>query len=184
MDVMEAIRTRRSVRAFAAKAIPADVMTRMRQSLRLAPSACNIQPWHFIVVTDAALRRELAQAAKGQKWLADAPVVVVGCGFPEQAYKHMGGHGNSIDIDVAIALDHLSLAAVADGLGTCWIGAFDETKVKSLLGIPEEAKVVAMMPLGYPSSPDLNRPMDPGRRKPETEVFSTDRYGNPGAGNG
>ncbi len=181
MDVMEAIRTRRSVRTFDAKAIPAEVMTRMRQALRLAPSACNIQPWHFVVVTDASLRRDLAQAANGQKWLADAPVIVVGCGFPDQAYKRMGGHGNSIDIDVAIALDHLSLAAVAEGLATCWIGAFDEMKVKSLLGIPKKAKVVAMMPLGYPSSPDLNRPMDPSRRKPQTEVFSVDRYGYPNA---
>jgi nitroreductase len=176
MNVLDAIRTRRSVRSYATRPIPAEVMERIRQALRLAPSACNIQPWRFIFVTDAGLRREVAQAANGQKWMADAPVIVVGCGLPEKAYKKMGGNGNSVDVDVAIALDHLTLAAVAEGLGTCWIGAFDEAKVKGLLGIPKEVKVVAMTPLGYPSSPDLNRPMEEGRRKGEAEVFSLNRY--------
>jgi nitroreductase len=151
-------------------------MERMRQALRLAPSACNFQPWHFILVTDAALRREVARAANGQLWMADAPVTVVGCGLPQEAYKRMGGYGNSVDVDVAIAMDQLTLAAVAEGLGTCWIGAFDEAKMKGLLNIPEQVKVVAMTPLGYPSSADLNHPMEDGRRKPPTEIFSVDRY--------
>jgi nitroreductase len=178
MNVLDAIRTRRSVRSYAVKPIPPDVMERMRQALRLAPSARNNQPWHFILVTDASLRREVAQAANGQKWMADAPVIVVGCGVPGQAYKRMGGYGSSVDVDVAIALDHLTLAAVAKGLGTCWIGAFDEAKVKGLLGIPEQVKVVAMTPLACPSSADLNRPVEEGRRKGESEVFSMNRYGS------
>lgn len=182
MNVLGAIRTRRSVRSYAAKPIPAEVMERMRQALRLAPSACNIQPWHFIFVADATLRREVAQAANGQKWMAEAPVILVGCGFPERAYNRMGGYGNSVDLDVAIAMDHLTLAAVAEGLGTCWIGAFDEARVKGLLGIPEQVKVVAMTPLGYPSSADLNHPVDQGQRKGEAEIFSMDLYGNPSPG--
>jgi nitroreductase len=108
--------------------------------------------------------------------MADAPVTVVGCGLPQEAYKRMGGYGNSVDVDVAIAMDQLTLAAVAEGLGTCWIGAFDEAKMKGLLNIPEQVKVVAMTPLGYPSSADLNHPMEDGRRKPPTEIFSVDRY--------
>ena len=179
MDVLTAIKTRRSVRSYSPRPIPADVLDRMRQALRYAPSACNFQPWHFIFVADADLRRQLAQAAFDQLWIAEAPLVVVGCGVPQQAYKHMGGYGNSVDVDVAIALDHLTLAAVADGLGTCWIGAFDEKPVKRLLGIPQAAKVVAMTPLGYPAAPDLNAPLTDDRRKPPTEVFSTDRYGQP-----
>jgi nitroreductase len=178
MDVLSAIRTRRSVRSYASKPIPAEVTERLREALRLAPSACNIQPWHFIFVVDASLRREVAQAANGQMWMAEAPAIVVGCGFPERAYTHMGGYGNSVDIDVAIALDHLTLAAVAEGLGTCWIGAFDEVKVKNLLGIPAEVKVVAMTPLGYPSKPGLNHPVQKSQRKGEAEVFSVDRFGN------
>jgi nitroreductase len=151
----------------------------MCQALRFAPSACNFQPWHFVLVTDAELRRQLAQASFDQLWMADAPVTVVGCALPRQAYKHMGGYGNSADVDVAIALDHLTLAAVAEGLGTCWIGAFDEKQVKRLLEIPESVKVVALMPLGYPATPDLNAPLDESRRKPPAEIFSSDRYRQP-----
>lgn len=178
MNVLDAIRMRRSVRSYAPTSIPADVMARMRHALRLAPSACNIQPWRFILVTDGELRRRVAQAAKDQKWIADAPVIVVGCGLPQQAYKRMGGSGNSVDIDLAIALDHLTLAAVDEGLGTCWIGAFDEAKVKALLCIPEEVKVVAMTPLGYPSSPELNSPAPDSRRKEDAQVFSVNYYEN------
>jgi nitroreductase len=177
MNVFEAIRTRRSVRQYSSRAIPAEVMERMCQALRYAPSACNFQPWRFILVTDAELRRKVAQAANGQKWMAEAPVTVVGCGLPEQAYKHMGGYGNSSEIDVTIALDHLTLAAVAEGLGTCWIGAFNEQQVKRLLEIPPQVKPVAMTPLGYPAAADLNFPIGADRRKPPAEVFCTDRYG-------
>ena len=118
MDVLEAIRRRRSVRAYSNQPISREVMDRMRQALRSAPSACNYQPWHFVIVSDEELRREIAKAANGQSWMAAAPITVVACGLPGRAYKGMGGHGNSADIDVAIALDHLTLAAVGDGLGT------------------------------------------------------------------
>ena len=176
MDVMEAIRTRRSVRSYANRPIPPAVLERMRQALRAAPSACNFQPWHFIFVMEATLRRKLAQCANDQFWMAEAPVIVAACGLPELAYKHMGGHGNSVDIDVAVAVDHLSLAAVAEGLGTCWVGAFDEQTVKRVLAVPAFAKVVALIPLGYPTAADLNSPLEDARRKPAAEVFSTDRW--------
>jgi nitroreductase len=177
MDVHEAIRTRRSIRSYSSKPIPEEVMSKMRQALRYAPSACNYQPWRFILVTDAELRRKLARVALDQMWMADAPVIVVVCALPGQAFKGMGGYGNSADIDAAIALDHLTLAAVAEGLGTCWIGAFDEAGVKKLLGIPEEAKPVVMTPLGYPASADMNHPLDDADRKPASDIFSVDRYG-------
>ena len=179
MDVLEAIKTRRSVRAYSTQPIPAGVMERMRQALQLAPSACNHQPWHFVLVSDEGLRRQIAKAANGQSWMADAPVTVVACGLPGRAYKGMGGYGNSVDIDVTIALDHLTLAAVAEGLGTCWIGAFREPEIKRLLGVPRAVKVVAMTPLGYPASADLNHPVQEAQRKPAAEIFSTDRYDGP-----
>lgn len=177
MDVMQAITTRRSVRSYSARALPDDVLQRMRQALRSAPSACNLQPWHFIFVTDEKLRQALAKASFDQLWIATAPLTVVACGFPDEAYKNMGGRGNSVDVDVAIAVDHLTLAAVADGLGTCWIGAFDEKQVKRLLELPEQAKVVALTPLGYPSSQRLNKPLTDRERKRPAEIFSVDRYG-------
>jgi nitroreductase len=88
----------------------------------------------------------------------------------------MGGYGNSVDVDVAIALDHLTLAAVAEGLGTCWIGSFHEGQVKRLLEAPDHVKVVAMTPVGFPASPGLIRPISAAERKPEAEVFSQERY--------
>ena len=179
MDVLDAMRTRRSVRTYSDRQISPDVMDRMKQAMRIAPSACNIQPWHFVLVSDAALREKIAQAAHNQTWIAQAPMIVVACGLPIKAYKGMGGYGNSVDVDLAIALDHLMLAAVAEGLGTCWIGAFDEAKVKVLLGISAHVKVVAMTPLGYPAKPDLIRPLDEARRKPLSEIFSIDKYQGP-----
>jgi len=179
VDVITALIHRRSVRSYTDQPIPADVLERMRQALRAAPSACNNQPWHFIFVTDPELRKQVATAARGQMWLADAPAIVVACGYPDRAYKKMGGYGNSVDLDLAIAIDHLMLAAVADGLGTCWIGAFSESAVKALLGIPEDVKIVALTPLGYPSPPDLIKPLDELRRKSPAELFSENRYGSP-----
>lgn len=182
MDVITAINNRRSVRKYSDRAIPGDVLARMRQVMRAAPSACNNQPWHFIFVTDPDLRRQVAAGSREQLWIADAPVIVVACGYPEHAYKRMGGYGNSIDIDLAIALDHLTLAATADGLGTCWIGAFSESAIKPLLGVPAEVKIVAMTPLGYPASGGLIGPLDEHRRKRPAELFSENRFGQPIAG--
>ncbi len=181
MDVMQAIVNRRSVRKYAAKAITKKALQKLRDALRLAPSACNFQPWRFIFVQDADLRENIARAANGQLWMAEAPLTVVACGVPEDAYKRIGGTDNSAAIDVAIALDHLTLVAVSEKLGTCWIGAFDETLVKRLLNIPPRVRVIAMTPVGYPASPDLIHPPEAGRRKSEQDVFSIDQYDN---GNG
>lgn len=176
MDVLIAIKTRRSVRSYAARPIPSAKLERLRYALRYAPSACNLQPWRFVFVTDVALRQQLARAACDQLWLAEAPLIVVGCGHPREAYQHMGGYGNSVDMDVAIALDHLTLAAVSAGLGTCWIGAFDEARVKKLLSVPKAVKVVALTPVGYPASPDSITPLAEDDRKPAGEIFAENDY--------
>jgi len=181
MNVLEAIRTRRSVRSYDGRAIPAEVLERMKAALRWAPSACNFQPWHFVLVSDGKLRKKLAAACRNQAWMAEAPVIVVGCGMPAGAFQKMGGAGCSVDVDLAIAIDHLTLAAAAEGLGTCWIGAFDEQAVKELLGVPKAVKVVALTPLGYPASADLLCPSPESRRKKAKDLFSTDRYTGPKA---
>lgn len=179
MDVFDAIRTRRSVRAYSSQPIPAGIIYRLAEVLRSAPSACNYQPWHFVWVQDAETRKWVAKAANDKQWLAQAPIIVVACGMPEKAYQRMGGYGNSVDIDLAIAVDHLTLAAAAEGLGTCWIGAFNEAAVKQLLGVPAGVKIVAMTPLGYPASADLLRPVRDDERRALSEIVSTDRYEGP-----
>lgn len=176
MNVMDAIRARRSVRKYRPDPIPSQLLERMKEALRLAPSACNYQPWTFILVQDAALKRGLAEACRNQSFIAEAPVVVVGVGHPDRAYKKMGGTGNSVEVDLAIALDHLTLAAAAEGLGTCWIGAFSEEQVKSLLGIPAGLRVVALTPLGYPDKTMPERTPPGPNRKPVSELFRVDRY--------
>lgn len=177
MDVLSVIRKRRSVRQYSDQAIPDEVMARMREALRFAPSACNYQPWHFIFVQDPKLREEVAGISKKQDWMAKAPVIVVGLGDADHAYPRMGGYWNSVEVDVAIAFDHLTLAAVEEGLGTCWIGAFDESQIKPVLNIPDHMKIIAMTPLGYPANKSLLQPVSDTLRKPEIEIFSTDRYG-------
>jgi len=172
MDVFEAIRVRRSVRKYRSDPIPDAVLDRMLEALRLAPSACNYQPWRFVVVRDAKTREALAHASRDQMFIAQAPVIVVGCGFPANAYQKMGGSGNSVDIDIAVAFDHLMLAAAEAGLGTCWIGAFSEQAVKQVLNLPADLKVVALTPLGWPAEPGLLGPGDAGRRKKREDVIT------------
>lgn len=176
MDVMDVIRRRRSVRKYANRAIPPEIVQTLKEALRMAPSACNYQPWSFIFVTEPGLRKGLAEASHRQSFLADAPIIVVGVGHVDQAYKRMGGQGNSAEIDVAIALDHLTLAAAAEGLGTCWIGAFVEDEVKKLLEIPAKDRVVAMLPLGYPADPGMLHEPESGSRKPPEEVFCNEKF--------
>ncbi len=176
MNVHDAIRKRRSVREFSTRPIPSGALARLQDAMRFAPSACNLQPWRFVLVTMPELCGQVAKSANEQPFIANAPLIVVACGFSDHAYQHMGGYGNSIDIDVAIALDHLTLAAVAEGLGTCWIGSFDEAKVKSLLNVPREVKVVAMMPVGFPLSEASIHVILDDARKDEASVFDQDYF--------
>jgi len=147
MNVFEAIKKRRSVRSYLDKPIEDEKLNAVLEAGRLAPSAKNRQEWRFIVVKDSELRRRIGEAANGQSFVGEAPVVVVACGIVDGYVMSCGQP--SYPIDVAIALDHISLAAVDCGLGTCWIGAFNEGKVKEILGIPEEVRVVELMPIGY-----------------------------------
>lgn len=155
MDVMEAIKLRKSVRKFTEKAVDDEKLTAVLEAARLAPSASNRQEWRFILVKDRAMREKLAEAASSQSFVGEAPVVIVACA---ETNNHVMACGQlCYPIDVAIALDHITLAAVELGLGTCWIGSFDEEKVKQLLGIPEAIRVVELMPLGYPEDPSLKQ---------------------------
>ena len=151
MDVYEAIRVRKSVRAFTAKQVPEAALERILDAARRAPSACNRQEWRFIVVRDKATRGKLAEAACKQAFVGQAPVVLVCCAETDEHPMPCGQL--CYPIDVAIAIDHITLCAVAEGLGTCWIGAFDEGEVKRICGIPDAVRVVELLPLGYPKDP-------------------------------
>jgi nitroreductase len=148
MNVLDAIRTRKSVRRYLNKAVEEDKLLAVLEAGRLAPSASNRQEWRFIIVKDTETKKKLAEAANSQSFVAEASVVIAACAETDEHV--MSGGQACYPIDVAIALDHMTLAAVELGLGTCWIGAFDEGKVKEILGVPAEIRVVVLMPLGYP----------------------------------
>ena len=147
VDVYEAIATRKSVRAFKEKDVPEEKIVRLLEAARLAPSASNRQEWRFVVVRDPLMRKHLSVAARGQTFIGAAPVVLACCAETDE---HVMACGQlCYPIDVAIAIDHITLCAVDEGLGTCWIGAFDEDQVKELLGIPPQIRVVGLLPVGY-----------------------------------
>jgi nitroreductase len=143
MELYDAIRARKSVRSFEDRPVPREAIDRMLEAARQAPSANNIMPWRFIVVTDTATRAAIAESGIYGKFLARTPVVIAACGDSGLSSKWYA-------IDTAIALEHIALAAVAEGLGSCWIGSFDETVVKKILDVPEEFRVVSFLALGYP----------------------------------
>jgi nitroreductase len=160
MDLFEAIRARRSIRKYRPEAIPDEKLQMILEATRLAPSAGNRQPWHFVLVQDTARKKSLAEAANDQMFLADAAVIVVAVGNPDVSARWH-------EKDTMIALEHMVLAATALGYGTCYIGAFDEDAVKRLLKIPEKISVVALLPIGIP---DEKPPAKP-RKKPSDIFF-------------
>jgi len=147
MELKEIITKRRSIRAYENKLVPEESLKNILEAARLAPSARNNQPWKFVVVREEKRRQELAQAAD-REFVAEAPVVIaavateperiMGCGVPSYA------------VDLSIAVTHMILAAVDEGLGACWLGAFSQQRVKEILKIPGKYRVVALLTLGFP----------------------------------
>jgi nitroreductase len=157
MDVMTAISGRRSVRLFRDTDIEEDKLNLILEAARLAPSAKNMQDRKFIVVRDAATRKKLAEAANGQTFVGKAPVIIAACGT-SPAYVMTCGQ-NAYTIDVSISCAYMILEAYELGIGSCWLGAFKESEVKSMLNIPDDLRVVAMIPFGYPAdtAPAISR---------------------------
>jgi nitroreductase len=169
MDVFIAISHRKNVQTYKNKIMEEDVLRRVLEAGRIAPSAGNRQDWKFIAVKDHETRRKLAIAAKGQMSLEQAPIVIVGCAV-EPTYIMMCGQSAGI-LDVTIEFSFMMLEATEQGLGTCWIGAFDEAAVKKILNVPDQVRVVAMTPLGHPDETPAGRP-----RKSFEEVFCENKF--------
>jgi len=149
MALLKQIQQRYSVRSYQKRPVEKEKLETILQAARLAPSAKNIQEWRFIVVQDADTRKKLCVAANNQAFVGEAPVVIVGCTAVSD-YVMRCGH-LAYPIDVAIAMEHMVLQAVEEGLGTCWVGSFYEEKVKAVLGIPATVRVVQLLTLGYPA---------------------------------
>ena len=151
MEFQELIKNRYAVRAYQSRAIAQEVLDRVLDAFVLAPTAANKQPIGLIVVETEGNEEALRRVYR-QDWFAkQPPYVLVACATPETAWVRRDDGKNYADVDVAIAMDHLVLAATAEGLGTCWIGAFDPVAAQEVLGLPEGVEPVAMTPLGYPA---------------------------------
>ncbi len=140
MSILDAILKRRSIRRYRSEPIPEEVLRNILEAGRLAPSADNLQPWHFIVVTDSRIKERLS-TGRWNSFIKDSAVTVVGCGYADNEWS---------TVDVTIALENMVIAAEAQGVGSCWIGDFEPEEVKTLLKIPDNLKIIALVSFGYP----------------------------------
>ncbi|MDH5450695.1 MAG: nitroreductase family protein [Candidatus Bathyarchaeota archaeon] len=147
MSLVDVILSRRSIRRYEQKEIPKDVLDKILEAGRQAPSAANRQPWHFIVITDYEIKKELSKGLVNRH-IKNSTFTVVGCAYT--GLGHIGTRKWSI-VGTSIALQNMVIAAWAMGVGSCWIGDFRENKVKQLLNIPDKWKVVALISFGHPA---------------------------------
>ena len=173
MEVFEAIQKRQSVRSYLSDKVPIEKLMKILEAARLAPSAGNIQPWHFIIVTEQQMRDKLSKG-RYANFLVESPIVIVGCGDVQASPNwHL--------VDTTIAMQNMVLTATSQGLGTCWIGSFNEDQVKKLLDIPERFKVIALLAVGYRrETMDLSsRVLHFFRKKKKLEkIASLEKFGN------
>ncbi len=155
MDVFTAISQRYSVRAYKATDVEEDKLKKILEAARLSPSASNRQDWKFIIVRNKETRKKLVKAAFGQSFIAEAPIVIVACGMEPKAMLACGQPMHTVDVSIAFA--YMILQSYELGLGTCWIGAFNEDEAKKILSVPDDVRVVAMTPLGYPNQPSSRK---------------------------
>jgi nitroreductase len=170
LDVFEAVRTRRSIRKYMDKPVEKEKLLKILEAARLSPSAVNNQPWHFIAVTNEAVRMKLL-SAYNREWFVKAPVIIVECAFPSEGWSRQDGE-EYWKVDAAIAMQSMVLVAHELGLGTCWVAAFKEERVKEALGIPDEARLIAMTPVGYPA--EKKGPVT--ERKPAEQIIHFDHW--------
>ncbi len=174
MSLVDVVLSRRSIRRYTSKEIGEDVLEKILEAGRQAPSAGNRQPWHFILITDNEIKEELSKGV--YTWfIKDSSAVIVGCANSEAR--------NWSVVDTSIALQNMVIAAWAMGVGSCWIGAFKEEDVKQLLAIPEGWKVVALIAFGYPAEGENRFPKNfqksrdrLSKKKPIEEIVSRNKF--------
>ena len=168
--ILEEIRRRKSIRQYVPRPVKKEKLERILKAGRCAPTAKNKQEWKIVVVEDVQQKRRLvAEASPHQPFLEQAPIILVACALHPD-YVMRCGHPAYL-IDLAIVLDHISLQAVHEGLGTCWIGSFYEDKAKKVLEIPERVRIVQMMCLGY-----YEKESPPVKKKSLTDLIQWNKW--------
>ena len=168
--LIEEITQRRSIREYSNQAIEPEKLERILEAARLAPTARNQQDWKLILVKNPDRIEKLVDlATPHQQFLKQAQIIIAACAL-NPAYVLRCGHPAYL-IDLAIVLDHVALQAVREGLGSCWIGSFDESKAKSVLKVPDPVRIVELMSLGY-----YDRLPDPRERKPLSDLYKWESW--------
>jgi nitroreductase len=187
MDVFKAIQWRRSVRQFSPQKIEHEKLSRILEAARLAPSSCNSQSWHFVVIDDPEIIKKIPQqVALGDqmivKWLKEAPCVIAGCYTKAILHQisRVFDHNNHL-IDISIAMTHICLTATELGIGSCFVGWFHTKKLKKLLKLPARYEIATLLVLGYPSEGSDEQGIAGIKARPRKkfdEIVSLNRYGN------
>ena len=153
MEVLKAIKGRRSIRAFRNEPVSSDIVEKLIDAARWAPSAGNIQPWEFIIVRKPEIKKKLAEAALNQSFIEEAPVVIIVCADEVRSSQGYGIRGKTLYCiqDTAAAIQNIHLVAYSLGFGTCWVGAFSEELTREILKIPNGIRPVAIIPVGRPA---------------------------------
>jgi nitroreductase len=165
MELSEAIRGRRSIRAFKKRNVPEEIVEKLIDAASWAPSAGDIQPWEFVIVKEPALKGKLAQAALDQAFVEEAPIVIVVCADERRSSMGYGFRGKTLYCiqDTAAAIQNILLTAYSLGLGACWVGAFNEGEAREAVSAPYGIRPLAMVPVGYANeipSPRSRRPVN------------------------
>jgi nitroreductase len=173
MELMEAIKGRRSIRKFKNPNIPDEAIAQLIEAASYAPSAGNIQPWEFVIVRTPTVKQKLVKAAYNQKQVQEAPVIIVVCADENRSSTGYGNRGKTLYCiqDTSAAIQNILLTAHSLGLGTCWIGAFDENEAKDAVNAPEGVRPVAMIPIGYPDVTPRQR-----NKRPISELVHHDSF--------
>ena len=164
---LELTKERYSVREYLPKEIEEEKLAYVMECVRMAPSACNNQPWRFVVIKDRAVLERVVYAAYNRPWIRTAPAVIVCCGDHAASWKRRSDGVDHAAIDVAIATEHLCLAAAEQGLGTCWICNFDVPAVAQGLALPDSLEPMALIPIGYAATTDV-----PGKQRKAVEEIT------------
>lgn len=173
MDILSIIKERRSIRKFKNQEVTDDIVEKLVEAAIWAPSAGNIQPWEFIIITEPETKKNLSNAAYKQTFIEQAPVTIVVCANEERSYQRYGTRGKTLYClqDTAAAIQNIHLTARSIGLGTCWVGAFDEEEVAKIIKTPPAIRPIAIIPIGYP---DENP--SPRQKRPKEEIVHKEEF--------
>jgi len=170
MNFQELIIKRYSVRAYKPDPVDKEKLARVLEAARLAPTAANRQAFRVIVIPTKGREEELRRVY-GREWFTQAPLVLCVCALPGEAWIRKADGWNAAEVDATIAMSHIVLAAADEGLGTCWIAAFDPAAAREVLGLPADVVPSAFTPLGYPADS-----LPPKKRRPLAELVRRDRW--------